>query len=511
MATKVETKKGSLLSVTMNLKKPQPRYDKMEGRPYLVVPTIMLTEGVHKGSKGPLLYTAAELSKTPEVWNHKPIVVYHPMIDGVGVSACDPDILTAQKVGIVMASAWKGKLSAEAWFEEERLKLVDNRILESIQKGKPMEISTGLFSDDENLEGDWNGEHYVAVVRNIRPDHLAILPDQVGACSLQDGAGLLRNEELIKNKITEEDGKFFVYSEDGTKKLGGPYDTKKEAQDRLVEVEGFKKNEASFDAKRVLVQKALRESFGTVESFVYVEDIFDKFFIYSDKGKLWKRSYSATDTSATLEGEPEEVVRVVQYRSPDGTVIANVERSIIVDKKKVIDNLVSLGSVWVEGDRELLMKKSEEQLEKLLTQGKPVENKTEEPKPEKKEEAVKPITNVTPAPTPKLPTVEEYIANAPGQIRDMLAQGLRAHERDRSRLVEIITGNSKNTFGKEVLNKMDLDELHGIAALARQDSLGGDPLPSFAGLADALQPTQNAKGDDEVLPLPVMNFAKQPA
>lgn len=32
-----------------------------------------------------------------------------------------------------------------------------------------------------------------AVARNHRPDHLAILPDQVGACSLADGAGLIRN------------------------------------------------------------------------------------------------------------------------------------------------------------------------------------------------------------------------------------------------------------------------------------------------------------------------------
>ena len=53
------------------------RYDEMEGRPFLVAPMIMLTEGVHNGSRGPLFYPKEELKKVPAVWNHKPIVVYH--------------------------------------------------------------------------------------------------------------------------------------------------------------------------------------------------------------------------------------------------------------------------------------------------------------------------------------------------------------------------------------------------------------------------------------------------
>lgn len=39
--------------------------------------------------------------------------------------------------------------------------------------------------------------------------------------------------------IKQENNKFVVYSEDGTKKLG-TYDTKKEAEERLREVEYFK-------------------------------------------------------------------------------------------------------------------------------------------------------------------------------------------------------------------------------------------------------------------------------
>lgn len=42
--------------------------------------------------------------------------------------------------------------------------------------------------------------------------------------------------------IRREKGSYNVYSEDGTKHLGGPYKTKEEAVARLIQVEGHKKD-----------------------------------------------------------------------------------------------------------------------------------------------------------------------------------------------------------------------------------------------------------------------------
>jgi hypothetical protein len=67
-------------------------------------------------------------------------------------------------------------------------------VLDKLDKGEMVEISTGLFTDNIPESGVWNGEAYTAVARNYRPDHLAILPDQKGSCSIADGAGLLRNK-----------------------------------------------------------------------------------------------------------------------------------------------------------------------------------------------------------------------------------------------------------------------------------------------------------------------------
>lgn len=165
------------------------RHESLNGRPYLVAPAVLLTEGVHVGSIGALFYPASELAKTPQVWNHKPITIGHP------ATAIDQYELQARQVGIVMNTTFRdGKLIAEAWLERDRLGLVDARVLNAIDARQMLEVSTGLFTDNEQTEGTFNGKSYSAIARNYRPDHLAILPDIVGACSVRDGCGLLRNQ-----------------------------------------------------------------------------------------------------------------------------------------------------------------------------------------------------------------------------------------------------------------------------------------------------------------------------
>jgi hypothetical protein len=180
------------------------RYDMLEGKQYLVAPAVMMVEGVWKGSKGPLYYPASELSKTPGVWNMKPIVVYHPEMNGQAISACVPEVIQSRQVGMMLNSTWDGKLRTESWLDEEKLKKVDARVLESLKKGEMVEISTGLFTDNEETTGNFNGKDYVAIARNYRPDHLAILPDKVGACSIADGAGLLNNESPDEGDLEKD-------------------------------------------------------------------------------------------------------------------------------------------------------------------------------------------------------------------------------------------------------------------------------------------------------------------
>jgi len=170
-------------------KKPRVRHEELDGRQYLVVPMSMILEGVHTGSQGPIYYSKGELSKTPNMWNMKPITIAHPKR---GDTATDLGIYKSQAIGMIMGAKWQdGKLKAEAWIDKKKAKRIEPTVLEHIESGIPMEVSTGLFADCILEEGTWKGEKYVATAQNIRADHLAILPDKDGACSISDGAGLL--------------------------------------------------------------------------------------------------------------------------------------------------------------------------------------------------------------------------------------------------------------------------------------------------------------------------------
>jgi hypothetical protein len=186
--------------ITVNLSG-KVRSERLHGREYLVAPLSMIVPGVLNGSQGPLLYELPDIKATADAWNNMPIVApCHPMDEhGNPVSARTPKIIEAHGIGHVFNSRVDSKLSAEGWFDVERTRKIDARILNAIQSGQQVELSTGLNLDQEPAAGVWNNgagksANYTAIARRFRPDHLAILPDAKGACSKDDGCGINVNE-----------------------------------------------------------------------------------------------------------------------------------------------------------------------------------------------------------------------------------------------------------------------------------------------------------------------------
>ena len=131
--------KKNFQSISFNaaIGKAKVKMAELEGRKHYVVPMVMLVEGVHRGSQGPLYYPEEELSKATDAWNHKPVIVYHPKDDK---TACRPSVLNSQKVGIILNTKWEnGKLRAEAWLDKARVDQVDNRIAKHL----PMWLTAG--------------------------------------------------------------------------------------------------------------------------------------------------------------------------------------------------------------------------------------------------------------------------------------------------------------------------------------------------------------------------------
>jgi len=183
----------------------------LAGRSYLVAPVAMIVEGVFAGNQGPILYEQSDITKSVASWNHKPITVGHPKRGGQFVSGCLPESIEDFGVGMVLNTSWNArtkKLRAEAWFDESRLDVVPggSAIKAALAKQEPMEVSTGLFVDKELSSGQYNGKEFTGKARNFRPDHLAVIVNGVGACSLKDGAGLLVNKDSQASDVNPQSG-----------------------------------------------------------------------------------------------------------------------------------------------------------------------------------------------------------------------------------------------------------------------------------------------------------------
>jgi hypothetical protein len=165
-------------------------------RDYIVLPVVMMREGVHHGSQGPILHLAEELGRFPESWNGIPVLENHPQIDGQYVSANSVQVSDKQVFGRVYNVHMDGdRLRAEVWIEVERANSISPTLLQRFNNSEAMDVSIGAFTDNEDKQGEHNGEQYIGIARNYRPDHLALLPEAQGACSYQDGCGIRTNQK----------------------------------------------------------------------------------------------------------------------------------------------------------------------------------------------------------------------------------------------------------------------------------------------------------------------------
>lgn len=448
------------------------RKESLNERDYLVVPMVMMVEGVHNGSRGPLLYTAEELGKYCHIWNTKPLVVNHT--EG---SACTPENLRKSQIGMVLNARMDGnRLCAEAWVDPSLAEKVEPRILTAISNKEVMEVSTGVFLEEFEEEGEWQGEAYKGIAKNHLPDHLAILPDSIGACSVEDGAGLCRNErkelEGMKDKLPKDFVNFL-------------------ARHKLIE------NEVSHTAIEQMLREALITKLNLTPQdnrWIYILDVYSNFFIYEDEQegrdpyrKLYRLGYSVANETVTIEGDPVEVVRVIEYRTKETqTFVGNTKPEIItnqntdMNKKVLVDGLIATNA-WAETKREFLMGLDETTLNELKVNA----------------EANKPS-----APESQIPaTLNEFIESAPEAFKPQLAAMYREHEAKRAATIKKIVAHKKNRFTEEVLNTKPLEELEMISSFCEEAPAAK---PSFAGASDPGEGDLATNEESEPLTVPAL-------
>ena len=347
------------------------RRETRDGRNYFVVPVVMMVEGVHSGSHGPLLHTIDELGRYPQSWDGRPVVIRHPQVNGVYVSANSPEVLDSYAVGQIYNTYVNGtKLMAEAWLEINKLEQISPETYTKLENNELIEVSVGIFTDDEQSSGVWNGESYTMIARNHRPDHLALLPDEVGACSIDDGCGVRVNKkggQIIENAVeTKNKGIFETYR--SIKELGLNSIIQNNVGEGFMEI---------MDVVRGKIN-----SMDTDDLIHYVQEVYNDHVIYEARQraggtKLYKQNYQLTNGTVEFVGNPVEVQKKVEYininsnnnlnftRGPKSKPMANEKCTPCVEKK--VNALIANTALsFTETDREWLQALEETQLDKLI-------------------------------------------------------------------------------------------------------------------------------------------------
>lgn len=451
-----------------------------EGREYVVAPMTLIVPGVLNGTQGPLLYPAEEIAKSVSVWEGVPLTLGHPTKEGSPVSANDP---VATRLGhISKPRINNSNLVAEGWFDLQVLQQSNSQILNDLDQGKPVELSTGLFTDNEDSVGTTEkGIPYEAIARNYRPDHLAILSDQVGACSIKDGCGVLVNTGGNLLGFTKSTNGHIH----GVNVSRGGDGVAARANDHLHLIDNFRVKQVDGHTHKL------------------------------DRDSLVDSGVRNKDTKLNT-------------------------RETDMSKKKLVDGLIGNACCWDEDDREMLEGLTENRLEAMTKdaakheQHELVANAAKkgftdpggdthvwnEKTKEWDTKAKDPVKNeetpgvgeleVKPAPK-KAPTASEWLAEAPPEVQSVVRNAMASEIREKDHLIEQMTANVADEDKEVVINQLKtepLEKLRTLMVLAPKPK--EEPAQNLYFGSPASVSTRNSDIDqDDILPLPTMEPEKQ--
>lgn len=181
-----------ILSFILNaVKNNQVRREERDGIMFLVVNGVAIIEGVLNGYLVPM----EEFGAFVMDWNGVDVSINHPEDQSGSLRVPHPDVQVVGRFYNAVIDEANKRLIGEFWLNEAALNASDEGrlILNAIENGKTLEVSTGYFASAEMRPGRLGNKVYVGIHRNIHPDHIALLPNDVGACSVDAGCGLNRN------------------------------------------------------------------------------------------------------------------------------------------------------------------------------------------------------------------------------------------------------------------------------------------------------------------------------
>lgn len=496
------------------------RTDTLHGKEYVVVPVVALVESVIQGmaSEGPELALAEEFGRFPDSWNGRPLVMSHPVNDeGSPVSANTPTTLESYQIGFIFNTKVSDKkLVLEAWVDSDLMANLNEdskSTLETLQKGEMIEVSTGYYALIEQKSGLHNNQKYDGIQRDIVPDHLAFLPNgTIGACSNADGCGaqLAVNASPNAKFVAVKDFRTEVSCCDSCAK-GGTCNGSHQMPENDSPTANAKAEDTDPTEKK---EPAAHQD-------LTVANTIDGSILYGDAYKLVSDSLKSTGTYIYLVGITSDKVIYEQYNNFTGNY-DKFQRSYNVDAdgkvtfsddvqqvniltRVVVANSKSDGND-ASGDEEKSM------TDNTNPGGTPAPQANTETS---KQPRVETVTNeqgtleinfdaegkatgfkMTPKANAAPQTVEQFIAQAPKEMQEVMNSSLKLHNDRKQSTIKALKDSGRCKFSDEYLAAQSLEALENLAELAA--------VPTYEGTARPLN--ANANNEDDTVTAPPLVF-----
>jgi len=292
-----------LLFCTHKVNRANIRRENRKGVEHIVLTSFTLPPNIVMNGG---LYSIEEIDKSFKSLNRTPVTVEHPEIDGVFVSANDPEIDFEFRFGAFNENARKlddGRVALDkvinvqkALMTEKGKRLLDRiEEIETNEKARPIHTSVGLFVEVEEVSLSTNarGQEYTWIARDIIFDHDAILLDSIGASTPDQGTGIGINKESVKVS-------HYICGEKKRKVKAKNHITNQELSFSDIEQKLYSSLNQGLEAKDTS----------------WIVSVFDDAFIYeTSTNELFKSNYELDELgNLAIHDTRLPVERVVEYR-----------------------------------------------------------------------------------------------------------------------------------------------------------------------------------------------------
>lgn len=201
------------------------RTETIEGVEFMVIPSKTMPPGVVMNQ---ILYDADEVEATIHTLDGSPVTLGHPVVNGRFAAARAP--LAQAKYGLLGAhNRVKGKTDDGRWIVEKLVPVEQmqntergKKLAEAIKSKTPIHTSTGVYlTKIDEIGVNAMGQDYQFRAKIDRFDHDAILLNEVGAATPEQGVGIFVNADGEQ----EETEVMYVNSYDD-KELEGQFEIK---------------------------------------------------------------------------------------------------------------------------------------------------------------------------------------------------------------------------------------------------------------------------------------------